>query len=32
VVEATMMWSAGPIKLDSYKSATQEYQKLHSTC
>ncbi len=30
VVEATMIWSAGAIKLDKYKSATQEYQKLHS--
>ena len=30
LVEATMMWSAGPIKLDQYKSATQDYQKLHS--
>jgi len=29
LVEATMMWSAGAIKLDKYKSATQEYQKLH---
>ena len=30
IVEATMMWSAGAIKLDMYKSATQEYQNLHS--
>lgn len=28
VVEATMIWSAGSIKVDAYKSAAQEYQKL----
>lgn len=31
MVDATTMWSAGAIKLDKYKSATQDYQKLHST-
>ena len=30
VVEATMIWSAGAIKLDKYNSAAQDYQKLRS--
>ena len=30
MVEATMIWSAGAIKLDKYKSATKDYQKLDS--
>lgn len=30
VVEATMIWSAGAIKLDKYQSAAREYQQVHS--
>ena len=29
-VQATMIWSAGAIKLDKYESAARAYQQIHS--